>query len=104
MLPHLWETDDRDPLLTFFLPSSMVGQEYEGTYGFYMLSVPFWIELLLVSVVLYCIFALHVLHCLTCPAASHHDVFIISLRSMPCHVLSYRVLPCHAIRLSFWKY
>lgn len=50
MLPHLWEIDPRDPLFTFFLPSSMVGGTYQGTYGFYMLSSFFWIELLLVLV------------------------------------------------------
>jgi hypothetical protein len=56
MLPHLWETDPRDPLVTFFLPASMVGDNYQGTYGFYMLSLSFWMELLLVSKGINCSF------------------------------------------------
>jgi len=40
-LPHLLETEIRNPVLEFSLPY------FEGTYGFYWVSSLFWVELLL---------------------------------------------------------
>jgi hypothetical protein len=70
MLPHLWETDPRDSFITIFLPASMVGNAYQGTYGFYMLSLSFWVELLLVSKVKQC-FLLAMLYIHSCLLAIH---------------------------------